>query len=100
VLFKFYLLFSLPESTNIELNLLTWSWRMEILKRLSQTPSWSVDSGSDDLLAKLAECLFPDDSLLALGYLLGFKDATKAWGPLTRLFSKAHKSLPGDERNY
>lgn len=80
-----YRFFSLPESTNSELNLLAWSWRMEILKRLSKSLSWSVDAASDDLLAKLAECLFPDDSLLALGHLLDLKDATKAWGPLTRL---------------
>lgn len=78
-----YRLFSLPESTSSELNLLAWSWRMEILADLLQP--YSLVSFRDDTLAKLAECLFPEDCLLALGHLLDLGDAAKAWEPLTRL---------------
>lgn len=79
-----YRLFSLPESTNSELLLLSLSWRMEVLEGLPQTYALNY-SLKEGLVAKLAECLFPEDCLLALGHLLDLKDATKAWEPLTRL---------------
>lgn len=81
-----YRLFSLPEMANSELNLLMWSWRMLVLDSLKEPcPAVGRHRLRDDVLAKLAECLFPQDCLLSLGHLLDLEEVTAAWEPLTRL---------------
>lgn len=80
-----YRLFSLPEMANSELNLLMWSWRMLVLDSLQEPYTAGRGRLRDDVLAKLAECLFPEDCLLALGHLLDLEEAAAAWEPLIRL---------------
>ena len=80
-----YRLFSLPELANSELNLLVWSWRIRVLDSLEEPYVRSSGRLRDDVLAKLAERLFPEDCLLALGHLLDLEEVDAAWEPLTRL---------------
>lgn len=77
-----YRLFSMPEMANSELDLLMWSWRMLVLDSLKDPYAKSRPRG--DVLAKLAECLFPSDCLLAIGHLLDL-EVEEAWEQLIRL---------------
>ncbi|KAK4028880.1 hypothetical protein OUZ56_021899 [Daphnia magna] len=77
-----YRLFSMPELVSSELDLLMWSWRMLVLDSLKEPYARNRPRG--DVLAKLAESLFPSDCLLAIGHLLDL-EVEEAWEPLTRL---------------
>lgn len=80
-----YRLFSIPEMTSSELNLLTGSWRIFVLDSLEQPYVVGGVCLNDDVLAKLSECLFPEDCLLAFGHLMDLEKPTRAWESLTRL---------------
>ena len=78
-----YQLFSLPDSRNNELNLLTWSRRMQVLDSLDRP--YAACRMNDQIVTRLVESVFPQDCLLALAYLFDLNQPEKAWQAFTRL---------------
>ena len=78
-----YQLFSLPDSCNNELNLLMWSRRMQVLDNLDRP--YATCHTNDQIVTRLVESVFPQDCLLALGYLFDLNEPEKAWESFTRL---------------